>query len=57
MRWLLGIPYEDPGQFEYTPGKGIMASSDGEDIIVGNQNFLLERGIQLTHGNGAGVGS
>ena len=53
----LGIPYEDPGQFEYTPGKGIMASSDGEDIIVGNQNFLVERGVQLTQSNGAGVGS
>jgi Cd2+/Zn2+-exporting ATPase/Cu+-exporting ATPase len=53
----LGIPNEDPGQFEYTPGKGIVASSDGEEILVGNQNFLLERGVRLTQNNGAGRGS
>jgi Cd2+/Zn2+-exporting ATPase/Cu+-exporting ATPase len=53
----LGIPYEDPGQFEYTPGKGILASSDCEKIIVGNQHFLLERGVQLTQSNGSGAGS
>jgi Cd2+/Zn2+-exporting ATPase/Cu+-exporting ATPase len=53
----LGIPHEDPGRFEYTPGKGILASSDGEEIIVGNQHFLLERGVQLTPNSGAGVGS
>jgi Cd2+/Zn2+-exporting ATPase/Cu+-exporting ATPase len=53
----LGIPAEDPGQFEYTPGKGIIASSDGEEIIVGSQHFLLERGVQLTHSNGSGAGS
>jgi P-type Cu+ transporter len=53
----LGIPYEDPGQFEYTPGKGIIASSDGEEIIVGNQHFLVERGVQLNQKNGAVSGS
>src|ERR1700676_2283301 len=53
----LGIPYEDPGQFEYTPGKGILARSDGEEIIVGNQHFLLERGVQLNQKNGAVPGS
>jgi Cd2+/Zn2+-exporting ATPase/Cu+-exporting ATPase len=53
----LGIPYEDPGQFEYTPGKGILASSDCEKIIVGNQHFLLERGVQLAQSNGSGAGS
>src|ERR1700676_456714 len=53
----LGIPYEDPGQFEYTPGKGIVARSDGEEIIVGNQHFLLERGVQLNQKNGAVPGS
>src|SRR6202522_1327113 len=53
----LGIPYEDPAIFEYTPGKGIIARSDGEEIIVGNQHFLLERGIQLNQDNGAMPGS
>jgi len=53
----LGIPYEDPSQFEYTPGKGIIASSDGDEIVVGNQNFLLERGVQLNQSNGARLSS
>ena len=53
----LGILYDDSGQFEYTPGKGIIAQSDGDEIIVGNQHFILERGVQLNQSNGAGQGS
>jgi P-type E1-E2 ATPase len=53
----LGIPYGDSGQFEYTPGKGIIARSDGDEIIVGNQHFMLERGVQCDQSAGAGQGS
>jgi heavy metal translocating P-type ATPase len=53
----LGIPCDDSAQFEYTPGKGIIASSDGEEIIVGNQHFLVERGVQFNQKNGAVSGS
>ncbi|MFZ1972753.1 MAG: cation-translocating P-type ATPase [Candidatus Acidiferrales bacterium] len=53
----LGIPYEDPETFEYTPGKGIVARSDGEEIMAGNQHFLLERGVQLNQANGSEPGS
>jgi len=53
----LGIPNEDPGQFEYTPGKGIAVRSDGEEFMVGNRHFLLERGIQLNQENGSAPGS
>jgi heavy metal translocating P-type ATPase len=53
----LGIPYDDSRQFEYTPGKGIIACSDGEEIMVGNQHFLLERGVHLSQNNSAGRGS
>jgi Cd2+/Zn2+-exporting ATPase/Cu+-exporting ATPase len=53
----LGIPYEDPAIFEYTPGKGIIARNGGEEIIVGNQHFLLERGIRFKQENGAMPGS
>jgi heavy metal translocating P-type ATPase len=53
----LGILYDDSGQFEYTPGKGIIARSDGDEIIVGNQHFMLERGVQLNQSKGAGPGS
>jgi len=54
---LLGIPYDDPGQFEYTPGKGIVARSGGEEIMVGNQHFLVEGGVRLNHENGSVPGS
>src|SRR6202171_5693462 len=47
-----GVAYEDSSQFEYTPGKGISAICDGEEVIVGSENFLLERGVVLLHGNG-----
>lgn len=53
----LGIPYKDPTIFEYAPGKGIIARNDSEEIIVGNQLFLLERGIQFKQENGAMPGS
>ena len=52
-----GISYEDPSQFQYTPGKGIVASSDGEEIIVGNQHFLLERGVPVNPNHNSGQGS
>ncbi len=41
----LGIPYEDPSEFEYTPGKGISAICDGDEVLVGSENFLSERGV------------
>jgi P-type E1-E2 ATPase len=44
-----GIPYEDSDQFDYTPGRGIVANSHGDEVVVGNQNFLRERGIQLSN--------
>jgi Cd2+/Zn2+-exporting ATPase/Cu+-exporting ATPase len=53
----LGILYEDPTTFEYTPGKGVLARSGGDEIIVGNQHFLLERGVQLNPESGSVSGS
>ncbi len=51
------ISYEDPSQFQYTPGKGIVANSDGDEIVVGNQHFLLERGVAVIPNNNAAQGS
>jgi Cd2+/Zn2+-exporting ATPase/Cu+-exporting ATPase len=48
----LGIAYEDSNQFEYTPGKGVSAICNGDEVIVGSENFLLERGVLPSHGNG-----
>jgi heavy metal translocating P-type ATPase len=53
----LNISCEDPTQFQYTPGKGIVASSNNEEIIVGNQHFLLERGVQFTQTTTTSLGS
>ena len=53
----LGIPYGDSSQFEYTPGKGILADSDGDEIIVGNRQFLLERRVQCDQATGTTTGS
>jgi cation transport ATPase len=52
----MGIPYEDPGQFEYTPGQGIIASSGGDEIIVGKRQFLLERRAQCDPPNSGTAG-
>src|SRR6202162_4183860 len=53
----LGIPYEDPSQFEYTPGQGIIASSGADEIIVGERQFLLERRVQCEPPNSGTAGS
>jgi len=51
----MGIAYEDSSQFEYTPGRGVSAICRGEEVIVGSENFLLERGVSLSRGNGHGA--
>jgi Cd2+/Zn2+-exporting ATPase/Cu+-exporting ATPase len=51
----MGIAYEDSSRFEYTPGKGVSAICESDEVIVGNENFLVERGISLPRGNGHGV--
>ena len=51
----MGIGYEDSSQFEYTPGRGVSAICGGEEVIVGSENFLLQRGVSLSRGNGHGA--
>ena len=53
----LGITQEDPGKFAYTPGNGILASFEGEEIVVGTAGFLAERGITATSTNGSAAGT
>jgi heavy metal translocating P-type ATPase len=40
--------WRDPDQFEYAPGKGVIAREHGSEIVVGNRLFLQERGIDLS---------
>jgi P-type E1-E2 ATPase len=44
----LKYTWRDPDQFEYAPGKGVIAHHDGSEIVVGNRLFLLERGIGIS---------
>lgn len=37
----------DPDNFDYTPGKGIRCSLDGQEVLVGNRNLLKARQIPL----------
>jgi Cd2+/Zn2+-exporting ATPase/Cu+-exporting ATPase len=39
------LPPVEPETFEYTPGRGIVARTHGEDILVGNRRFLVDRGL------------
>jgi len=43
----MGVSHPEPDSFEYTPGKGIVASSNGDEILVGNRLLLQERGVDL----------
>jgi heavy metal translocating P-type ATPase len=53
----LGVACEDPERFEYTPGKGISAICEGEEVLVGTENFLAERGMRVSSANGSLAGS
>jgi Cd2+/Zn2+-exporting ATPase/Cu+-exporting ATPase len=39
------LPVIEPDRFEYLPGKGVVCSAWGEEIVVGNRSLLHERGI------------
>ena len=39
------LPPVEPQAFEYTPGRGIVARLNGEDIIVGNRRFVADHGV------------
>jgi heavy metal translocating P-type ATPase len=42
----IGLPGEEPEHFEYTPGKGVVATRDNVKIVAGNRLFLEGRGIE-----------
>ena len=41
----MGIRVRRPDRFDYTPGRGIVAEIDGEEIAVGNWMHLRDEGI------------
>jgi heavy metal translocating P-type ATPase len=40
-----GLPQVEPHTFLYTPGRGVAARTNGDDIVVGNQAFLADHGF------------
>jgi Cu+-exporting ATPase len=53
----LSVPLLEPTDFAYTPGRGIVVTLDGEEIVVGNNALLHERGIRMDTEAGAALDS
>jgi len=50
-----GLAATEPEDFEYTPGRGVVASLGGERIVAGNQALFRDRGLSAAgqvSGNG-----
>jgi heavy metal translocating P-type ATPase len=43
----LSLPVVEPECFDYLPGKGVIGTVAGEEIIVGNREFMEERGLHF----------
>ena len=41
------LPVIEPSSFSYLPGKGLVCSVDGEEIVVGNKILLVEKHIDV----------
>ncbi|MGO8735145.1 MAG: heavy metal translocating P-type ATPase [Terriglobia bacterium] len=53
----LAVPVVEPEEFSYTPGRGVRATSRGEEILVGSRALLMERGVRsIPSVNGDGLG-
>ena len=53
----LAVPVVEPDDFSYTPGRGVRATSRGEEILVGSRTLLVERGVRnMPPANSGGPG-
>jgi P-type Cu+ transporter len=43
-----GLPVIEPERFAYIPGKGVVCTADGDEIVVGSRAFLTERDVDVT---------
>jgi Cd2+/Zn2+-exporting ATPase/Cu+-exporting ATPase len=50
----LGLTVTDPEDFDYTPGRGIVARHDAQEIVVGNAAHLAQQGIVVDTQDGSG---
>jgi Cd2+/Zn2+-exporting ATPase/Cu+-exporting ATPase len=44
----MGISVIEPEQFDYQPGRGVVARTGGDEVVVGNRALLRERGIDVS---------
>jgi heavy metal translocating P-type ATPase len=51
----LAIPFADPEEFSYTPGKGVRVTYGGEEILVGSRALLTQHGMTTGPINGKGT--
>ncbi len=42
------VSFNKPEKFEEVPGKGVLATVEGQQIIVGRETFLREKGVDTT---------
>jgi Cd2+/Zn2+-exporting ATPase/Cu+-exporting ATPase len=47
----LSLIVTEPESFDYFPGKGVVGRVSGEEIVVGNRDFMEERGVTNLIGN------
>jgi Cd2+/Zn2+-exporting ATPase/Cu+-exporting ATPase len=43
----IGLPPVEPDAFEYTPGRGVVARANGDEILVGSRTFVAGHGPSL----------
>jgi Cd2+/Zn2+-exporting ATPase/Cu+-exporting ATPase len=41
----MGVEISEPERFEYSVGKGVYGISEGKIVLLGNERFLVEKGI------------
>jgi Cu+-exporting ATPase len=51
----LGLSVLEPEQFDYAPGRGVVARTGGDEVVVGNRALFRERGLDAS-GVGASNG-
>jgi len=44
-----GVEYADPGAFDSVTGKGVRATVEGDDVLVGKPGWLAEEGVDRSH--------
>jgi Cd2+/Zn2+-exporting ATPase len=40
------LPLSNPADFRALPGKGVIARVDGDEVLIGNENLLMEIGVE-----------